>query len=271
MVKKNIAVLGSEGYVGRAVCTALEKKGEVPVRVTRANYEAMKNASYDVLINAAMPSKRFWAEQNPEQDFQETVQKTRDLILGWNFKKFVQISSVSARTQLDTVYGRHKAEAEKQCKPGALIARLTSMYSEDLSKGALMDILNKRKVFVSGKSRYSFTPLEFAAAWIAANLDRAGVIEIGAKNSVSLEEIAENLGEKIEFSGPVDIQEIQNPAPDFPDARDVLMFMKQMKSSSLREAFFATKQSRVSPEKRIRPSAENPRLPRPPKKQADSQ
>ena len=227
---KSAAVIGANGYVGHAVCVALEKKGAAVTRVTRVNYEGMRLGAYDVLINAAMPSKRLWAEQNPEKDFLETVQKTKDLIGGWKYKKFIQISSVSARAQLDTVYGKNKAAAEKLCHfPGALIVRLTSMYSPDLSKGALMDILNKRKVFVSGQSRYSFAPLEFTASWIAGNLDRTGLVEVGAKNSISLAEIVDFLGEKIEFDGPLDIQEIQNPGPDFPDARGVLSFMDSMR------------------------------------------
>ncbi len=226
-----VAVIGANGYVGRAVCAALAKKPGVKVTaVTRENYQAMKAGNYDVVINSAMPSRRFWAKQNPEKDFAETVLKTKELIQEWSYEKFVQISSVSARCQTDTVYGKHKAEAEKLCGfPGALIVRLTAMYSPDLSKGALMDILNGNKVYLSGKSRYSFTPLEFVGEWIAGNLDREGVVEIGAKNSISLEEVAAHLGKKIDFEGDLDVQEVKDPSPDFPDARKVLEFMDKMK------------------------------------------
>ena len=228
---QTVALIGARGFVGSAIAAALKKEsGCEVISVTRENYAEMRRGDYDVLINAAMPSGRFWAKNNPEKDFTETVQKTAELLRDWKFKKFVQISTVSARCELQTVYGKHKAEAEKLCNSGDnLIVRLTAMYSESLAKGALADILSGRKVFVSGESRYAFTPLDFAGAWIAGHLERKGIVEVGAKNSVSLAEIAERLGEKIEFEEAVEIQEIQNPEPDFPDARDVFTFMNKMK------------------------------------------
>ncbi len=226
-----VGIAGANGYVGRALCKAFEKKpGTRVVRITRENHASMKAQSFEVLINSAMPSGRFWAKQNPEKDFTETVEKTRDFVQNWKYKKFIQISSVSARCQLDTVYGRHKAEAEKECKPGALIVRLTAMFSPELSKGALIDILNGRKVFVSGESRYGFASLDFVAGWIAGHLDREGIVELGARDTVSLAEIAKRTGEKIEFEGAVDVQEVQNPEPDFPAAEEVFLFMERMKN-----------------------------------------
>jgi hypothetical protein len=99
------------------------------------------------------------------------------------------------------------------------------MYSSDLAKGVLIDMVEGRTVYVDGKSRYCFSPLEFVAQWIASHLDRSGVVEVGAKNAVTLSEVAEHLGKKIEFEGALDHQEIENAALDFPDARDVLKFL----------------------------------------------
>lgn len=230
MNKKRIAIVGGGGFVGKSLCGILgQNPAFIVTPVTRAEYERCKSLEYDVLINSAMPSKRFWAEQNPAQDFLETVQKTADLIYGWKYKKFIQISSVSARMQLETVYGRHKAAAEKLCHSNMLVVRLTSMYGEGLSKGALMDILNRRKVYLNAESRYSFTPLEFVGQWLSKNLDRTGIVEVGAKNSVTLREIAEAVEEKAEFEGSLDIQEIQNPEASFPDAREVFNFIKKKK------------------------------------------
>src|SRR3989344_9324519 len=105
----SVAVVGAHGYVGGALCAALVKDASHSVtEVTRENYAEMQKGEYDVLINCAMPGARFFAKNNPEQDFVETVQKTVDLVYGWKYKKFVQVSTVSARCQLDTVYGRHK-------------------------------------------------------------------------------------------------------------------------------------------------------------------
>lgn len=227
----SIAVVGAKGYVGSALCAALARVASHSVsEVTRENYAEMRKGEYDILINCAMPSARFFAKNNPDKDFTETVQKTADLLYGWKFKKFVQISTVSARCQLDTVYGRHKAAAEKLCDFGGnLIVRLGSMYSAELKKGVLMDIVQGKKVFVDGESRYCFTPLDFVAQWIATHLDRNDIVEVGARNAIALRDIAKHLAANIEFEGALDHQEIVDPEPSFPDARDVLAFLDNWK------------------------------------------
>ena len=223
----SVAVIGADGYVGSRLSAALARDPDCALaRVTRANGEEMREKAFDVLVNAAMPSARFWAKSHPEEDFLETVKKTADLLYRWRFKKFVQLSTVSARCQLDTVYGRHKAAAEKLCGFGDnLIVRLGPMYGPGLKRGVLIDMLEGKKVFVDGGSRYCFAPVDFAASWIAGNLRRSGIAEVGARNALKLREVAEHLGAKVEFEGAVDHQEIPDPAGDFPDARGVLAFL----------------------------------------------
>lgn len=224
---QRIAVVGARGYVGSALYAELLQRGDCKVAaVTRDNYVDIQKETFDVLINCAMPSARFWAKNNPEKDYIETVEKTAHLLYDWNFKKFVQISSISARSQLDTVYGRHKAAAELLIDLAKhLIVRLGPMYSPELTKGVLVDIREGKKVFVDGKSRYCFAPLEFNAAWIASHLDRRGIVELGARNAITLEELARRLGVTASFEGALDHQEIPSPEVDFPDVYEVLTFM----------------------------------------------
>lgn len=224
---QSVALVGARGYAGKELCVSLSRSQKYSITaVTRENYNEAKRQGFDFVINAAMPSARFWAKQNPEKDFVETVQKTADLVYGWQYKKFVQISTVSARSQLDTVYGRHKAAAEKICGFGNnLIFRLGPMYSPELKKGVLIDMLQGKKVFAAGESRYCFSPLSFVADWIVSHLDFSGVVEVGGKNAIALKEVAEHLGKKIEFEGAIDHQEIENPSPEFPEAREVLNFL----------------------------------------------
>jgi nucleoside-diphosphate-sugar epimerase len=229
MKSPRVAVVGAAGYVGSALCEAIARQPDVVLmRVTRESYEQARGAFYDVLINAAMPSGRFWAKNNPDADYQETVQKTADLLKNWRCQKFVQISTVSARCDKDSVYGKHKAEAEKLCASDTnLIIRLSAMYSQNLSKGALIDMLNGRKVFVSGESLYPFAPLSFVADWISRNLDRMGLVEVGARNAISLQDIAKSMHWTIDFEGPAEDQSLVKPEPDFPDSRDVVAFLKK--------------------------------------------
>ncbi len=229
----SIAVIGAKGYVGSAFYGELQKHSQhTVVGVTRDNYSAVKAQNFDVLINCAMPSGRFWAKNHPLEDFTETVKKTADLLYGWQFKKFVQISTVSARCQLDTVYGRHKAAAEQLSDFGEnLIVRLGALYSENMKKGVLVDMLEGKKVFVDGASRYSFISVSFCASWIASNLHRRGIVELGGKPAIALKDVANHIGINPDFQGELNHQDIESTLEHLPEARQVLVFLDNLKGN----------------------------------------
>jgi len=224
---QTVAVVGANGFVGKALCATLATLPQFMVEpITRASYAAFEGGEVDILINCAMPSARFRAKTDPQWDFRETVEKTAALLYRVKARKFVQISSVSARSQLDTVYGRHKAAAEKLCGFGDnLVVRLGALYGPGLVKGVLIDMAQGKKVFVDGRSRYCFAPLEFSARWIAENLHRSGTVEIGGKNAVSLESVSAHLGVRVEFEGALDHQEIEGDEVDCPEASDVFAYV----------------------------------------------
>ena len=103
----DVCVIGGDGFVGFSVCSELKKKTNF-VKITRDNYSNYKNKEFKIIINAAMPSKRFWAKNNPELDYAETVTKTKNILSDFKFDKIVHISSVSARCQFNTTYGKNK-------------------------------------------------------------------------------------------------------------------------------------------------------------------
>ena len=169
---------------------------------------------------------------DPRLDFTETVEKTFRLLDEWKWNKFVQISSISARSQLDTVYGRHKAAAEQLCAFGDnLIIRLGPMYGEGLVKGVLVDLASNRTVFAAPDSRYCFAPANWVARTIAATLGRAGTVEIGAADAVTLREIAEAIQSGSRFDGTSDHQEAADKWPSSPSAREVFAYALSLKRS----------------------------------------
>ncbi len=226
-----IAVFGANGFVGRELLATLNAQNKNVVGFTRENFESALGREFEYVINAAMPSARFKAKNDPAWDFNESVAKTSKFFYGLKFKKFVQISSVSARCQTDTVYGRHKLAAESIVNDGrSLIVRLGPMYGPSLNKGVLIDMTKGSKVFVSGKSRYGFAPLNFVTNWISKNLDQKGIWEVGAKNSIALEDLAKKMNLNIEFEGAEDHQEMQSPQSDYPDVGLVLDYLKGAKA-----------------------------------------
>jgi nucleoside-diphosphate-sugar epimerase len=226
-----VAVLGARGFVGAALTHALRDAGHEVTEVTRSTYADHQRAGpFDVLVNAACPSRRYWAEHNPADDHNETVHKTEELLRGWDWASFVQISSMSARVQTDTVYGRNRALAEQACESaGALIVRLGPMYGAGLAKGSLIDMLHHRPVYASGDSLQSFAPVEWCAKWIADHLDQKGVWEIGARTTIALREIRDAVGSRSDFA--TDRRDDQYPAlnpaePDWPVAADVVPWLR---------------------------------------------
>jgi hypothetical protein len=156
-----------------------------------------------------MPSKRFWAKNNPELDYEETVNKTNFFIKNYNYKKFIHISSVSARCQLHTVYGANKKKSEDIVSKNStnLILRLGPLYGEDLKKGVLVDMLESKTVFVNGNSKYSFTNIDWVSNWIIKNMDvYEGTKEIGSQDYLVLSEVANKIKSSSTFEGDLDDQ-----------------------------------------------------------------
>jgi len=227
-----VALIGASGFVGTSIGKALNGKPGIDLApITRANHDAARDdGPYDVLINTAMPSKRFWARQNPALDFVETVEKTSTLVNEWRATKIIQISSISARSQLDTVYGRHKAAAEKLVEHGDnLILRLGPMYGEGLDKGVLIDILNGDPVFVARNSHYCFAPIDWIGSWIADNLSRSGVMDLGGNDAITVGDVADAVQSSSEFQGQTDDQILTKPLDGAPAARDAIDYLQQLR------------------------------------------
>ena len=156
-----------------------------------------------------MPSKRYWAKKFPKLDFEETVKKTEFFVNNYNFKKFIHISSVSARCQKNTIYGLNKKKSEKFVLKNKenLVIRLGPLYGENLYKGVLVDLLNSNTVFVNKTSKYSFTSTSWIANWIIINLNKKkGLIEVGSKDYIKLEKLKELIKSESKFYGKIDDQ-----------------------------------------------------------------
>lgn len=234
MMKKSIAVLGSSGFVGSAIVNEIqEQRAYNVIPIGRSDDAKTIIAKADYIIHSANPAARFFAKNNPEADFKESVEKTyafKQLVKG---KKFILISSISARTQLDTVYGRNRRACECIVDDGhSLIVRLGPMFGGNKKVGALHDILRNDSVFVSEKTRYAFVNIAYNAKKIIDLINNQGLIELGAKNSIELGELKSILGSNSEFKGFDDTQIALNPQSDAPDISEVIDYAKSIQTNS---------------------------------------
>ena len=196
--------------------------------LTRENYKDFFHANFDYLINAAMPSKRFWAKNNPKLDYEETVNKTIGFTQEFKYKKFIHISSVSARCQLNTIYGKNKRESEEIVvkKPNNLVLRLGPIYGSFLDKGVLIDMLKSKTVYINGASKYSFTNVEWICNWLINNIDNySGIKEIGSKDFIVLSDLAKKINSNSNFEGEIDNQITEDSENYESKSEDVYYFL----------------------------------------------
>ena len=227
---KDIGLIGFKGFVGSAIYENLSNNYEV-IGIDRNNYSENKLKDFDIIINSAMPSKRFWAKVNPDKDYEETVLKTKNILKDFNFNKIIHISSISARCQLETTYGKNKKKSEQLVSKSKnyLIIRLGPMYGKNLDKGVLIDLINDRKVFCNSKSKYSFTNLDFITNWISDNLKSKGIVELGAQNYIEINKLKTLINSKSTFEGDIDNQIIISKNNYNQDSYDVISFCKFLK------------------------------------------
>lgn len=225
---KKIAIIGAEGFVGSALCRQAKDKFDL-VRVTRSNYDICKNQKYDFVINTAMPSRRFWALNNPKKDVVETILKTAEIFYEWKYDKFIQISSISAGIQKNIPYGSHKRAAEVivEKDENAMIVRLGALYGDGLTKSALFDLVNHNHIYVDIQSEYNYIDVDFAASWILNNLDSKGIKEIGAHDTISLLTLSKGIWENPTHEGKFEKIHTDMVECNMPSAKEVINYLKK--------------------------------------------
>mgnify|MGYP003631179297 CR=1 FL=1 len=230
---KKIGVVGANGFVGKAICRALKKCDYEVFEITRENCDEYKSFKYDFLINTAMPSKRFWALNNPIDDVKATILKTAELLYQWEYNKFIQISSLSAKIQLDTPYGVHKRSSEVlvENKENSLIIRLGALYGDGLDKSSLFDIINHNHIYVDINSEYNYIDIDIVSRWIAKNLNKTGIKEIGAKDTISLMEISKRVWNNPSYEGRLEKVYSDKIEEGMPSSKEVLKYLEKIKEN----------------------------------------
>jgi nucleoside-diphosphate-sugar epimerase len=155
-----IAILGANGFIGSKITSTLSKFYDV-TPITRDNYSEHTGKKFDVFINANGNSRRFWAEQNPKEDFIASVASVNTTLFDFTFDRYVYLSSLDAMRF--SIYGVNKSVAEKLLYYNSnrmgfelVVLRLGAVIGKDMKKGVLYDILNGNNLRISPKSKMQF-------------------------------------------------------------------------------------------------------------------
>ena len=222
-------MIGAAGYVGSEIARAISADRRYDlIAVRRGDPATTLIADADIVVHSANPARRFQAEKNPAVDFEETVERTARLLMAARGKRFVLVSTISSRTQLDTAYGRHRRACELiALQAGSSVVRLGPMFGGDRTRDTLHDIVAGRPVFVSAESRYAYADVAWVGRQIVGGLEAPGGIrEAGACNAVRLADLSDHLSCLSTFTG-IDDTQIPEGVPDGPAAEDVFAFAER--------------------------------------------
>ena len=156
------------------------------------------NQSYDMIIHcAANVSHMSWEDEIPYSYYYDNVFLTQE-ILKIPHKRFIYISSIDQQKQ--SPYGVCKKISESIVKEKGinhLIIRPTGLLGKEMKKNTFQKILNNEPIVLTPNSIMNYVLYDDILDVI--NSDVRGVITVSATDSITMKEVADIIGNKIEF------------------------------------------------------------------------
>lgn len=215
-----IGILGGKGLLGSDLVRFLNANFKTD-SITRENYKKKKGTYYWVFINANGNTKRFWANQNPFDDFLASTVSVYQSIFDFPSNLYIYISSAdvyenhtnpkytSETKKINPAnlqpYGFNKYLAElivKKYKQNFLILRHSMILGKNLKKGPIFDILHNKPLFINLKSKLQLITTHAIAEIIEIlirNFRASDTINIGGKGSFSFTKIQKYFNRKIKI------------------------------------------------------------------------
>jgi len=218
--KLKIAILGGDGLLGSDLASFFNEHYDVTA-ITRTNYSHFADKIFNVFINANGNSRRFWANENPREDFEQSTNSVMDSLVRFQFEKYVYISSSDvyanpsspATTDENNVeeilklspYGFHKRISEELVRYYAkdfLIIRLAALLGTRLKKGLVFDLWEQKELFVSPHSWLQFITTVAVGDIIQTLLEKnigQEIINVGGQGSLSPAKAADLMNRPVHF------------------------------------------------------------------------
>ena len=234
MTIKRIAVVGANGFVGKAICESIEDNSKYElIRIIRSDNLSEKIKSADIVIHAANPGGRIKADNNPQKDFEETVEKTYDIINKSQGKKLILISATTCRVQTSMTYSRHRRSCELlTVQAGGIVLRVGYLFGKNKKNDVLHDILDNRTLYITPETEFAWVDVNWFSDKVIELIDiDSGIYELGAYNAVTADELCKTFNSTSKFGTRDDsvnpLKELMPKNLDYPDARAVFDFAKQ--------------------------------------------
>lgn len=222
-----MAIIGSNGTLGSDLVQYFNANFQV-TPITRENYQSHIGKTFEILINANGNSKRFWANQNPEDDFFASTVSVYKSIFDFNCDIYVYISSPdvyvnhgdpkftkeSEKIEPKNLepYGFHKYLSElivKKYKEKFLILRLAMILGKNLKKGPFYDVINNNPLRVSLDTRLQLITTSAIAEIVGILLEKSltnEVLNIGGIGAFAFTKIEKYFDKEIQISNKTETQ-----------------------------------------------------------------
>ncbi len=197
-------LIGHTGFVG----SNLLDQGDFDSTYNSKNFKEMTGQSYDQLWCSGVSAVKWWANQNPEEDW-ASIEILLDVLKTVKAKQFILISTVdvykdsSGVTEDDPVtseghhpYGAHRVKVEEFVKehfPKHLIIRLPGLFGNGLKKNIIYDFMNDNEVHkIHSENVFQFYGLDSLYQDAMLALEKGLPIVNFATEPVSVKAVAKN-------------------------------------------------------------------------------
>lgn len=217
-----IFIIGGNGFIGSAFVRCAQKYKLDYEIIQKENYRDFIGKECDIIINANGNSKKYIADEDPELEFDLSVNSVLRTLFEFKYKKYFFISTVDVYNNVSepnknyedieiviteqSNYGFHKYLAELLVKKYAknwLIFRLGGVVGKNLKKGPVFDLLNNKPLWVDIKSEYQYINSDEVAEIGFALLNKVNsneIFNICGDGCISLEEIRKYIKNPKEIS-----------------------------------------------------------------------
>ncbi len=207
-----IGILGAKGLLGSDLVRLLSRNFKVEA-ITKENYKKKVGTYFDCLINANGNSKRFWANENPFDDFLASTLSVYKSIFDFPSDLYIYISSPDVYSNHENpkysketaemkplsleAYGFNKYLSElivKKYSKKYLILRCSMILGKKLKKGPIFDLLKDNSLYVNLQTKLQIITTKGVSEILITLLEKSvsdEIINVGGKGTFNFKRAKE--------------------------------------------------------------------------------
>ena len=162
------ALVGYTGFVGGN----LDRQHAFDARFNSKNIEEIRGADFDLVVVAGVQAKKWWANQNPAEDWAQ-IERLLNALASVRAEKVVLVSTIDVypspcgvdeATPLcedpKNAYGTHRSRVEEALRrqfATTCTVRLPGLFGDGLKKNVIFDLLNDNILeMINPASRFQY-------------------------------------------------------------------------------------------------------------------